>query len=127
MVKKSGTNGRSNAGTVTQGKTTSWVNVTLTEEHVADLEGNPWSGDEIIDGICSLVALGASITVKPNGGSSGFACFCVIPGGTDDGSNVGLTGYGNSPDDATRSFLYKYYIVCGGKLKASPVTKSRYG
>lgn len=92
------------------GRSTKWVNVDLQGSDVEVLKNAPWTGDEVLDAIVSLVSIGATVTAKPDDRSSGFAAYIIIPSGNVDVPNIGVGGYGGTGEKALRAVLFKYFV-----------------
>jgi hypothetical protein len=118
---------RKNGNTSANFSPVNWVNHSLTDEDILQIDG--WQPDdgEIFAGLLGLVDTGHSLTVKAAADGSGF--MAAATGNSNDCENhgLGLSAYADNARDAAKVLLYKHHGVFD-KIwpKADTVGKRRY-
>lgn len=113
MPRKKQPNGN-NPPTTTQHNTpitSRWLNVPLSDEHVAFIEGAKVTLEDIGARLLLMCSEGWDITIKRDDKSGGFSCFGFTDNPSVPNDRVGLSGWADNPTDAAFVFVYKYRDV----------------
>lgn len=118
MPRRVKSNGQEPTPTVSAPRTgqARWINATLSEEHVAAIEGTEISLEDIGARLLHMATLGWDITIKRDDKSGGYSCFGFADDPHSDTGRIGLSGWSSNPTDAAFVFVYKYYDVLGGVI-----------
>lgn len=106
------TNGNANAGTI------SWINITFTDENIADIEASEVNEVEVFRGLMAVAESGHSFSLKYDKNRDSYSA--TIYGTATDNAlrTVGLSAFATEPLFALFVLCYKYHIVLGGELRS---------
>jgi hypothetical protein len=88
---------------------TRWINCSLSDKDVAEIEGAEFSLEHVGVGLLSMCVGGWDITVKRDNKSGGFTCMGFASDPFVTGGNVALSGWSGDVASACVVFLYKYH------------------
>lgn len=101
-VKSEGTYAKSNSSDI------QWVNVSLSDDDVAELEGWIASEPNFLTELCRLVDAGYAIGCKPAVNGDGFMATIIGKNASGGEQSFGLSAYAGNAYDAYACLLFKF-------------------